>query len=81
MNFLKPILIRLQPNLLVAFLKNNRKIPYAIFVWVWWDKFAHHTFGFGIVWFFGLGCFSFCVMSVGRGQWHVLCFLQMVLAP
>jgi hypothetical protein len=36
-------------------------------VWVWCHKIAHYTWGFGFVWFFGLGCFSLAVYVWGEG--------------
>jgi len=41
-------------------------------VWVWGNKIAHYTCGFGFVWFFGLVCFSFVVWVWGAGLVHTV---------
>jgi hypothetical protein len=39
---------------------------------VWGNKIAHHTCGFGFVWFFGLVWFSFVVWVWGAGLVHTV---------
>lgn len=48
------------------------RILFFCFVWVWGVKIAHYTWGFGFVWFFGLGYFSLAVCVWGDGLVHTV---------
>ena len=69
MNFLKPIWFAYNTIYQFAFLKNNRK-PSTISVFFlyedgWFRSVPIPSFGFGVVCFFGLGCFP---VAVGMGK-------------
>ena len=50
----------------------NRSLIFVFLVWVWGANNCTLHWGFGFVWFFGLGCFSvvFCVW--GDGLVHIV---------